>query len=144
MTVYIYTVYTVYIYIYIYIYIYHYVALPPRISLTLSLQPSLSSITPGRSSRLYPVSTELLYIGSSWSSCLCSSMWRCPLEYIAYEFVLTSPAMSCMSGSSNLEFSWWVIGDRTTAVLWGVASRICSILFAAFLCNCCQVFSPYV
>ena len=27
------------------------------------------------------ICTELLYVGSSWSSCLCSSMWRGPLEY---------------------------------------------------------------
>ena len=38
------------------------------------------------------ISTELLYIGSSWSTCLCSSMWRGPQDYIAYEFVFTSPA----------------------------------------------------
>ena len=31
------------------------------------------------------------YIGSS---CLCSSMWRGPQEYITYEFVLTSSAVS--------------------------------------------------
>ena len=37
------------------------------------------------------IGTELLYIGSSWSSCLCSSMWKGPQEYIAYEFVLNSP-----------------------------------------------------
>ena len=39
---------------------------------------------------------------SEWSSCLCSSMWWGSQEYVAYEFVLTSPAVSCMSGSSNL------------------------------------------
>ena len=49
------------------------------------------------------IGTELLYIGSSWSSNLCSSMWRGPLEYIAYEFALTSPVVSHMSGSSNLD-----------------------------------------
>ena len=49
----------------------------------------------------FHISTELLYIGSSWLSCLCSSMWRDPQEYITYEFVLTSPAVSHMSGSSN-------------------------------------------
>ena len=32
------------------------------------------------------INTELLYIGSSWSSCLCSSMWRGPQEYVGYEF----------------------------------------------------------
>ena len=30
------------------------------------------------------ISTDLLYIGSSWSSNLCSSMWRGLLEYIPY------------------------------------------------------------
>ena len=47
--------------------------------------------------------TELLYVGASWSPCFCSAMWRGPLEYITYELVPTSPAVSCMSGSSNLD-----------------------------------------
>ena len=51
----------------------------------------------------FRIGIELSYIGSSWSSCLCSSMWRGPLEYITYEFVLTSPAVSCMSGLSKLD-----------------------------------------
>ena len=45
------------------------------------------------------IGTELSYIGSCWSSCLCSSMWRGLQEYIAYKFVHTSPAVS---GSFNL------------------------------------------
>ena len=49
------------------------------------------------------ISTELLYVGSRWLSCLCSSMWWGPQEYIIYEFILTSPAVSCMSGSSNFD-----------------------------------------
>ena len=49
------------------------------------------------------IGTELLYVGSSWSSCLCSSMWRGPQEYITYELVSTSPAASCMSGLSNFD-----------------------------------------
>ena len=49
------------------------------------------------------ISTELLYVGSGSLSCLCSSMWRSPQEYITYEFVPTSPAVSHMSGSSNLD-----------------------------------------
>ena len=48
------------------------------------------------------ISTLLLYEGSSWSSCLCSSMWRSPQEYITYEFVSSSPAVSSISCSSNL------------------------------------------
>ena len=51
----------------------------------------------------YRIVTELLYIGSSWSSCLRSSMWRGPQEYITYEFFPTSPAVSHMSGSFNLD-----------------------------------------
>ena len=47
------------------------------------------------------IGTELLYIGSSCSSCLCSSMCRGPQEYVDYEFVLTSLAVSRMSSSSN-------------------------------------------
>ena len=42
-----------------------------------------------------------LYAFSSWSSYLCTSMWRGPQEYITYELVPTSPAVSCMSGLSN-------------------------------------------
>ena len=49
------------------------------------------------------IGTELLYVGSNWSSCLCSSMWRGPQEYVTYEFVPTSPAVSHMSGSSYLD-----------------------------------------
>ena len=43
-------------------------------------------------SRIY---TELLNVGSRWSSCFCSSMWRGPQEYVTYELVPTSPAVSC-------------------------------------------------
>ena len=42
--------------------------------------------------------TDLLYIGSNWSP-----MWRGPQEYVACEFVPTSPAVFCMSDSSNLD-----------------------------------------
>ena len=44
---------------------------------------------------------ELLYICSSWTSCLCSSLWKGPQEYIAYELIPTSPAVSHMSDSSK-------------------------------------------
>ena len=45
----------------------------------------------------------LLYICSSWSSCFCSAICGDLLEYITYELVPASPAVSCMSGSSNLD-----------------------------------------
>ena len=63
----------------------HHVTLSARISLTLSCHPSLSSIASG-------IGTELFYVGSSWSSCLCSSMWGGPHEYVTYEYVPTCPA----------------------------------------------------
>ncbi len=39
----------------------------------------------------------------SWWSCFCLAICGGPLEYIPYELVLASPAVSCMSGSSNLD-----------------------------------------
>ena len=47
--------------------------------------------------------TKLLYVGSGWLSCFCLFMWRGPQEYITYELIPTSPALSCMSGSSNMD-----------------------------------------
>ena len=90
------------------------------------------------------IGTELLYIGSSCSCCLYSSMWRGPQEYIAYEFVLTSSAVSCISGSSNLIV--FVMDGRWpySCCFVGFAFRTYSILLTAFLCNCRQAFSPYV
>ena len=73
----------------------HHVVQLARISLTLSCHPSLSSIAPGWSSRLHSVfGTELLKIGSSWSSNLCSFVWGGPQESNVYGFVLTSPVVS--------------------------------------------------
>ena len=70
--------------------------------------------------------TKLLYVGSSWSSCLCSSMWRDPQEHIPYELVPTCAAVFRMSGSANFDsFSWWVVGGLTAAALWGAASMTC-------------------
>ena len=61
------------------------------------------------------IGTELLYIGSSWLSCLCSAMWRGPQEYITHELVPTSPAVSRMFGSSN--FDSFHDGGHTVAAL---------------------------
>ena len=49
------------------------------------------------------IGTELLYVGSSWSSCLCSSMWRYPQGYITFELLPPSPAVSRVSGSCNFD-----------------------------------------
>ena len=91
------------------------------------------------------IGTELLYVGFCCSSCLCLSMWRGPQEYDTYKFIPTSPAVSHMSGSSNLDsFLWWVVSGRTPAALRGAASRTCSLLLAAFLFSYRQAFSQYV
>ena len=58
------------------------------------------------------IDTELLYIGSSWSSNFYSPMCRSPQKYIAYEFILISPAASHMSGLSNFDsfcYEWLVV-----------------------------------
>ena len=82
----------------------HHVAPSTRIYDTLSHHPF--SIV-HRSRKLLKatscIGTELLYVGSCWLSYLCSSMWIGQQEYVTYEFVPTSPAMSCMSASSNLD-----------------------------------------
>ena len=49
------------------------------------------------------ICTEVLHVCSSWTSCFYSSLWRRPLEYITYEHVPTSLAVSRMSGSSNFD-----------------------------------------
>ena len=54
---------------------------------------------PRTTSRIF---TQLLNVYSCWSSCFCAAMCGGPYEYISYEFVPASPAVSCISGSSNL------------------------------------------
>ena len=46
---------------------------------------------------------------------------------------IASPAVSCMSGSSNLDS--FRDGRQVVGVLWGGAVRTCSILLATFLCS---------
>ena len=94
------------------------------ISSSLSSCRTMSTEIPDPLSPLFPIlhcfrqvfkatsriGTELLSVGSSRSSCLCSSMCRVPQEYITYESVLTYRAVSCMFGSSNLDS--FVMGGR--------------------------------
>ena len=49
------------------------------------------------------ISTELLYVGSNWSPCFCSTTCGGPLEYITYDLVPTSPVVSCIPGSTNFD-----------------------------------------
>ena len=56
-----------------------------------------------------------------------------PQEYIAYELVLASPAVSCVPGSSNL-YSFCDGGQVSgiVGVSWGVVARTCLILLSTF------------
>ena len=81
----------------------HYVALPARISLTSLATRLYRPLLPGGRQATPCINTELFYIGSSLLSNLCSPVWMGPQEYIAYKFVPTSSAVSCMSDSSNLD-----------------------------------------
>ena len=58
---------------------------------------------------------------------------------ITYELVPTSPAVSCMSGSSDLVF---VMGGKWpySCCFVCAASSTCSVLLATFLCSCYQAF----
>ena len=68
----------------------HHVALSARVFLTFSRHNPLSSIAFSRSSGLSAQSW--LYVASSWTSCLCSSMWRGPQEYISSLLLQQCPA----------------------------------------------------
>ena len=89
------------------IYIYIYISSCRAVSTDLldPLSPPISIIHHSRVvfKPISRIGTELLYIFSRWSTCLCSSMWRGPHEYITYEFVLTSPEVYHMSGSFNFD-----------------------------------------
>ena len=92
---------------------------------------------------VFKVTSCVLYVGSCWSSCFCTSICGGPQEYIAYELVLASPAVSCVSGSSNLySFRDGGVSVRIVGVSWDVVARTCSILLSTFLCNFRLVSSP--
>ena len=105
--------------IYIYIYIFRIVCKWKSFTNSSSSHHAISTDIPDPLSPTLPIvhcfwqvfrakshiGTELLYVGSSWLSCLCSSMWRGPQEYITYKLIPTSPAVSDMFGSSNFDIS---------------------------------------
>ena len=75
----------------------HDVVLVTRIFLTLSCHFSLSSIASGRSSGQHPVSSHScwMYVRAG-RPCFCTAMCGGQQEYITYEFVPASPAVSCI------------------------------------------------
>ena len=126
--------------LYIYIYIYISSLSCGAISTDVLDHLSLPNSIVHRSRQVHQatccIGTELLYIGSSWLSYL---FFFCPCKGVHW-------STSLMSSSACLiwEFSWWVVGDHSAAVLWDTASRNGSIQLAAFLCNCRQTLSPHI
>ena len=75
--------------------------------------------------------TQLLNVCSCWSSCICTAMCGGPYEYISYEFLPASPAVSYMSGSSNLNS----IRDRRQVAVQLVS---CGVLSPGLVQDCTQ------
>ena len=113
------------------VYHHHHVVPLARISLTLSRRSSLSFIVPGRSSGLHPV--------SSYS---CWMYVRAGRPAFARPYVGVHRSTSFMS--SSLLLQQCPAFGRIVGALWGVASRTCSILIAAFFCYCRLASSPAV
>ena len=75
--------------------------------------------------------SELLNVCSSWSSCFCLAIRGGPLEYVTYELVPASPAVSCMCGSFNLD----TFRDRRQVAVYLVP---CGVLPPGFVQYCSQ------
>ena len=101
------------------------------ISQTLSNHPSLSSIASGRSQGYNLYRHRAVVCRSLLVVLVCSSKWGGSQEYVTYEFVPTSSAVSCMSGSSNFDIS----RDR-----WYVAVQLllCRVLHPGLVQYCSQ------
>ena len=118
-----------------------------RISLTLSRHFFLLFIASSRSSGLHPVSSHICciyvlagrpalarpYVGVHRSTSLMGSsllLHQCPVCVVRLTWIVF------VMGEEA--------GGRIVGALWGVAARTCSILLAAFLCNCRLASSPAV
>ena len=95
------------------------------ISLTLSRHISLSFIASGRSPGLHPVSSHS-----------CCMYVRAGRPAFAWPYVGVHRSTSLMSSYLLLQQCPACPVRRIVGALWGVAVRTCSILLAAFLCNC--------
>ena len=123
----------------------HHVTPSARIFLTVSRYPSLLSIASGRYFCLYPVSAQscCMYVRAGRPA------FSHPCEGVHKSTSLMSSSLllqQCPACLVRLTLIIFVTGGSglTVAVLWGAVSRTCSILLAAFLCNCRQASSPYV
>ena len=107
------------------------VVLVARIFLTLSRHFSQSFIPFGRSSGLHPVSSHScwMYVRAGRPAFARPYVGVHKSYEFTYEFVPASPAVSCMSGSSNLNsFRDWRQVAVQLVSCGGVAARTCSTL----------------
>ena len=91
----------------------------------LSRHPSPSSIAPRRSSKLYPVSAQscCIYVVSGRPA------FARPREGVYWRISLMSSSFLLQQCPACLVRLTWIVflmGGRTAAALWSVASRICS------------------
>ena len=120
----------------------YHVTLPARISLTLSCHPSLSSIAPGMSSVLNPVSIQrwcmLVQAGHPAFARPCDAVHRSISSTCSLLLLQQCPA--CVARLTLIFL--WAFGGHITAVSWSSASRTYSILLTVTLCNRRLAFSP--
>ena len=118
---------------------------PARISLTLSRHFSLPFIASGRSSGLHPVSSQscCMYVRAGRPAFPRPKVGVHRSTSLMSSSVLLQQCLACLVSLTWIVF---VMGGRWPYIdaLWDVASRTCSILFAAFLCNCRLAYSPAV
>ena len=113
-----------------------------RISLTLARHLSLSSIAFSRSPGLHPVSAEscCMYVRAGRPSFarLCEGVHRSTSLMSSSLFL--QQCLACLILIVFMMGGGWPY----SCCFVGCCSKTCSILLAAFLCSCCQAFSPSV
>ena len=127
-------------------YIHHHDVMPlARISLTLSRHFSLSFIISGRSSGLHPVSSHSCWM-YVWAG---HPAFARP--YVGFHMSTSLMSLSlflqrCPACLVHLTWIVFLMGGRWpySCGLWGVATRTCSVLLTAFLCNCRLASSPAI
>ena len=84
----------------------------------------------------------LMNRGLCWSADTGVPMCSSSLDNLIYEFITASSAVPSKSFPLTWWFVRWEASGRTTAVLWGVVSWICSKQHTAALCSFQLAFPP--
>ena len=131
------------------IYIYIYIGCGSRISYHhYHHYRAASTDIPDPLSPLLPIIHRFWHVDSGLSSHNCCMYVRAGRPAFAWLYAEVHRSTSLMSSSLLLQHCpaclvrltcivlCWEAGGRIVGALWGVAARTCSILLAAFLCNC--------